>query len=168
MPLDKLNLGSGEMSLDGWLNVDIADGIDLSIFPWPFEDESASEVLVSHILEHFTKADARLFLDECWRVLAPGGFLWLAVPDMDKFIDCRLSGDWSPLNGYKWTDFNYLLGGDSTETRPEQRHRYMYNEETLETMCHWSSFKRIAKRLFNEQLDNPRYEQISLYMRAIK
>jgi predicted SAM-dependent methyltransferase len=167
----KLNLGSGEMNMTGWQNVDIADsggGVDLSVFPWPFEDNSASEILASHILEHFTKADARLFLDECWRVLAPGGCLWLAVPDMDKFINCKLSGDWTPLNGYKWTDMNHLLGGDMSETRPEQRHKYMYNEETIQVMCFLANFSCAFRRPFDGKLDNPRYEPISLYAKAIK
>jgi predicted SAM-dependent methyltransferase len=167
----KLNLGSGEMNMTGWQNVDIADsggGVDLSVFPWPFEDNSASEILASHILEHFTKADARLFLDECWRVLMGGGCLWLAVPDMDKFIDCKLSGDWTPLNGYHWRDLNWLLGGDLSETRPEQRHRYMYNAETLGSMCYGAGFNVLAPREFSPELDNPKYEAISLYMKAYK
>ena len=169
--MNRLNLGSGEMVLDGWDNVDIADnggGVDLSIFPWPFADESASEILASHIVEHFTKSDGRRFLQECYRVLMPGGALFLAVPDMDKFIDCRLSGNWTPLNGYVWKDFNWFLGGNEAETRLEQRHRYMYNEETIKAMCTQAGFVTVNNREFSEEVDNERYEAISLYIGAVK
>ena len=34
------------------------------------------------MLEHLDRAEARSFLGECLRVLAPGGILRLAVPDL--------------------------------------------------------------------------------------
>jgi predicted SAM-dependent methyltransferase len=163
MPLDKLNLGAGNRQLDGWLNVDITDGVDLTVFPWSFESNSASHILASHILEHLDKRTAYLFLAECARVLAPSGKLYLAVPDMDIFINCRLSGDWTPLRGYKWTDFNWFFGGDNTEGRHEQRHRYMYNEETLIVMMMGAGFFP-QRREFTHGLDTNEYEPISLYM----
>ena len=54
----KLNLGSGNKSYDGFLNVDKFDGFkpdivhDLEKFPYPFEDNSVSEIKMYHILEH--------------------------------------------------------------------------------------------------------------------
>ena len=166
MPLDKLNLGAGSRQLDGWLNVDIADNggsVDLSIFPWPYEPNSASHILASHILEHLDKRTAYLFLAECARVLAPGGELYLAVPDMDIFINCRLSGDWTPVNGYVWRDFNWFFGGDEREDRREQRHRYMYNEETLAMMLLTAGLIP-SRRQFIDELDTDDYQAISLYM----
>lgn len=56
--------------------VDIAH--DLNQFPWPFEDDQFDEVVGLHVLEHLQS-----FLDfhnEAWRVLRPGGHLYLETP----------------------------------------------------------------------------------------
>ena len=54
----KLNLGCGSKILDGYINVDKFDYYkpdivhDLETFPYPFENNSIDEILVSHVLEH--------------------------------------------------------------------------------------------------------------------
>ena len=61
----KLNLGCGKDYIDGWVNVDLYDDskcdvvYDLEKFPWPWEDNSVSEILIKHTLEH---------LGEDWKV----------------------------------------------------------------------------------------------------
>lgn len=135
--------------------------------PWPFADDSAQEIMASHILEHFTKADGRRFLAECYRVLAPGGQLHIAVPDMDVFVTCKETGDWTAVNGYSWRDFNWFFGGDMSETRPEMRHRYIYNEDILAAALTGAGFTAVTRRAPLD-IDNPRYHAISLYMTGVK
>lgn len=169
--LPKLNLGAGELWLPGYVNVDIDGGgepVDLSIFPWPYNDNSIGTIVASHILEHFTKYNALRFLNECYRILAPGGWLFVAVPDMDIFINCKLADDWTAVYGYKWTDFNWFLGGDMSEPRPEMRHYYMYNYETLRGMMYDVGFHHAYRREFSPDIDNPRHRAISLYMTGVK
>ena len=48
----------------------------------PFEDGRAAVVYASHVLEHLTRTQARAFLAESFRVLAPGGVIRLVVPDL--------------------------------------------------------------------------------------
>ena len=54
----KLNLGCGDKILDGWINIDKFDTFkvdivhDLERIPYPFEDDSVDEILLSHVLEH--------------------------------------------------------------------------------------------------------------------
>jgi hypothetical protein len=54
----KLNLGSGNRRIPGFINVDLTASCkpdvvaDLEDTPWPFRDDIADEVLMSHVLEH--------------------------------------------------------------------------------------------------------------------
>ena len=45
----------------------------------PIADESLDFVIACHLIEHVP--DPIFFLEECWRVLRPGGALFLAAPD---------------------------------------------------------------------------------------
>lgn len=166
----KLNLGCGHMRLEGFVNVDLAGSdqdVDLSVFPWPWGDYTVEGIVASHILEHFTKGDAYVFMAECYRILEPFGNLHIAVPDMDKFIQAHLTGDFSPLGGYAWTDLNYLCGGDETEINPAQRHKYMYSREALFYTLEAVGFEAYFDRQ-RAHFDNPDYEAISLYVTAVK
>ena len=78
----KLNLGCGDKKLEGFVNVDICGtpdvATDLSVFPWPFESESADEIYSEHFLEHVKDFEATLF--EIHRILKPNGVLHFKVP----------------------------------------------------------------------------------------
>jgi len=75
----RLLLGCGDERRDGWERVDRSPRAapdvvhDLDVVPWPFEDDSVEEVEANDVLEHL--ADVVRFMDECWRVLVPGGRL---------------------------------------------------------------------------------------------
>lgn len=166
----KLNLGCGEWQLDGWHNIDI-DQVDLACRPWPWDDNSADEILASHILEHFTKTDGFLFLLQCWRILKRGGVLHLAVPDMDKFIRCKLAGDYTPLDGYPWISLDDLLGGNTGDVSAKEsdKHRYMYCEASLSWTLTQTGFTWLNRRTIPvPPIDNPKWAAISLYMDAVK
>jgi len=81
----KVNLGSGNRAIDGFVNVDRkpdAPGVnvvhDLDSCPWPFESDSVDEVLMSHCLEHL--ADRNRAMKEVHRILRPGGTATITVP----------------------------------------------------------------------------------------
>lgn len=58
MGFKKLNLGSGDKRIDGFINVDKFDLFDpdvvhdLEITPYPFEESSVDHIIMSHVLEH--------------------------------------------------------------------------------------------------------------------
>jgi predicted SAM-dependent methyltransferase len=85
----KINLGSGEKPLPGFVNVDAladAPGVDVVADiseTLPFDDGSASLVYAAHILEHFPHAEVPRLLREWRRVLRDGGQLLIAVPNLD-------------------------------------------------------------------------------------
>ena len=167
----KLNLGAGNYPIEGFVSVDLRDADvchDLTQFPWPWMHNSVVEIFASHVLEHFDKETGRLFLEECHHILAPEGTLHIAVPDMDKFIEAKNTGNWQALNGYRWTDFNWFLGGDlEGEPRSEQRHRYMYTWESLACVLEDIGFVEVWQHGPCDW-DNPAYHAISLYASAMK
>lgn len=166
----KLNLGCGDKIMPGWTNVDLKKGDvchDLADFPWPFESESATEILASHVLEHFDQYTGKRFLLECHRLMVLGGTLHLAVPDLDIFVDCINRGDWSAVNGYKWRDLNHFMGGNDGETNLAQRHRYMYSTGSL-SFALWQVGFRASLRTGPRDFDSGEYAAISLYLDAVK
>ncbi len=78
----RLNLGCGERKKDGYVNVDLCGNpdqrVDLSVFPWPWENDSCDEVYSEHFLEHV--ADYEKTVLEMHRILKPNGVLHFKVP----------------------------------------------------------------------------------------
>jgi SAM-dependent methyltransferase len=82
----KLNLGSGQNPQAGYVNVDKSGTPDvkwdLEVFPWPWEDSSIDEVLISHVLEHLGETTAVFFgvIKELYRICKHGARILIAVP----------------------------------------------------------------------------------------
>ncbi len=85
----KYNLGCGNDYRHGWVNVDkYADArpdyvMDLEVFPWSIDDDSADEVLLSHVLEHLG-GHSDVFLNvmkEIYRISKAGAKIIIRVPD---------------------------------------------------------------------------------------
>jgi predicted SAM-dependent methyltransferase len=84
----RFNLGCGNAKRSGWVNVDkIAtctpdQVVDLEKLPWPWPDNSAEEVVLSHVLEHLG-ATTELYLGiikELYRVCRDGAMVTVTVP----------------------------------------------------------------------------------------
>jgi len=82
----KLNLGSGQHSQPGFVNVDKFGEpdlkCDLEVFPWPWPENSVSEILLTHVLEHLgAKTDTFIgIMKEMYRVCEPGAKIRIVVP----------------------------------------------------------------------------------------
>jgi len=78
-----LNLGCGEKILDGYVNVDNWGNpdvrADLNSFPYPWDDNSVDGVVMYHVLEHIPNWWE--CVQECARIIKPGGSLVVHVPD---------------------------------------------------------------------------------------
>jgi SAM-dependent methyltransferase len=90
-----LNLGCGKTRIPDSIGVDrikiegFADVIhDLDIIPYPFESNSVDEIHCYHLLEHLH--DPLRKMEEIYRILKPGGIIYLRVPhfsSMGAFTD---------------------------------------------------------------------------------
>lgn len=166
----RLNLGAGRQEIPGYIPVDLPT-YDLARVPWPWPDESCGAILASHILEHFSRDMGRVFLAECARLLRPRAVLGLAVPDMDRFITARLTGDATPLAGYRWTSLDDLLGGGAAEPVLAMRHQYLYCWASLAYTLQEAGLTPYRVTAATSRLGDvhsPDYAAISLYVDAVR
>lgn len=94
-PVIKLDLGAGRNPIPGFTTVDKYEPeaqvkFDLFTFPWPWEDDSVSELHASHFVEHVPREIRWHFFEEAYRILKPGGIFRLVVP---SFKSERAYGD---------------------------------------------------------------------------
>jgi predicted SAM-dependent methyltransferase len=90
----KLNLGSANQRIEGFLNVDALDWKgntdiyqNLEKFPYPFADNSVEEVLMIESLEHISFKNTVNVLREIRRILVEGGKLHIQVPDCGRMAE---------------------------------------------------------------------------------
>ncbi len=139
----KLNIGAGPTEIDGWLAIDRKLGDEayplkstrLGELTRPdgcVDDSVVDEIRASHILEHFSFADARAALKEWVRVLKPGSRIRLAVPDLDRIAEDRND----PKRLF------YLMGG---QVDGDDYHRSAYDESSLRALMEDAGLTQIRR-----------------------
>ena len=130
----------------------------------PFDDDTVDYVYSSHLLEHLRQADALRLLREVHRVLKPGGWVRICVPDLAHALTLFHSGR-------KEDALEYFFSVNQTGTL--NRHQYMYDEELMSSALRTSGFPEIHRREFRRgrvpdllTLDNRPEE--TLYLEARK
>lgn len=85
----KLNIGSGERHLPGFLSVDSrieCHGVNIVHDlrkPLPFKEDTVSVIFASHIIEHFWWQEVNSRLKDWFRVLKLGGYADIWTPDFE-------------------------------------------------------------------------------------
>jgi SAM-dependent methyltransferase len=114
------NLGCGSSFDPDWVNLDFIPASPAVVAhdlrkPLPFDSNTCDVVYTSHVLEHFSRGGARLFLKECHRVLRPGGILRVVVPDLEMIarlylqaLDGALDGDAEAAARHEWMTLELL------------------------------------------------------------
>jgi ubiquinone/menaquinone biosynthesis C-methylase UbiE len=80
----KIQLGCGKDYRSGWINCDVVQDVradkyfDLEVFPWPFPENYADEILLDQVLEHLS--NTLKVMEELHRILKPGGIVRINVP----------------------------------------------------------------------------------------
>jgi predicted SAM-dependent methyltransferase len=93
-----LNLGGGNVLFDRWLTADVVPRADVHMSvtkPLPVPSESVDVVYSEEVIEHVSLEQGKTMLQECFRILKPGGWLRLTTPSLDYFarkalesVDC--------------------------------------------------------------------------------
>ena len=110
-----LDVGCGVNKTPGAIGIDRnpasrADVVcDLDRFPWPLRDASFDEVRLIHYIEH--AADVVRTIEECHRVLRPGGRMVIETPHYTDFSSyCDPTHRWH-LNSFSFRYFGEDHGG---------------------------------------------------------
>jgi predicted O-linked N-acetylglucosamine transferase (SPINDLY family)/predicted SAM-dependent methyltransferase len=102
----RLLIGDGLPSREGWRRVaPIQEGGidflgDVRILS-TFADESCAEIGASHVLQKLPPQDILPVLNDIYRVLVPGGILYLSVPDFDELAALFSSSELSNADKFQ-------------------------------------------------------------------
>jgi glycosyltransferase involved in cell wall biosynthesis len=146
----KLHLACGHDYTEGYINIDLYAPDDavcdarFDVQKLPYDDNSVDEIKAFHIIEHFHFFEIKDVLEEWFRVLKPGGRLWLETPD---FLEtCRSFVEGSPVMNIE--DWRVLLYGHffAHPWVPGQTHKFLFTEQQLRTNLGWAGFKNITRK----------------------
>lgn len=151
----KLNLGGGEIPIEGFVEVDRKSGQE--IYPLAYGDNTAAEIRASHCLEHFSHKQVGDVLADWMRVLKPGGVLKIAVPDFAKIAQWYVEKKPGlPLQ-------SYILGGQTDEN---DYHKAVFDAGLL-TQCLVNAGLENIKAWKSEIADNASFD-VSLNLQGTK
>lgn len=145
----KLHLGPNLTGIhtNNFINIDIdprnrvADTIGNALDLSMFGSNTIDLILSSHIIEHFNSTDAVKALKEWHRVLKPGGWLVMELPDLDKCMLMFLNA----TNNEQRKDALIGIYG-RFDWVIYQGHQYGYNHPTLREILLSVGFKSTEKK----------------------
>lgn len=165
-----LDIGGGYRSgTNGWLTVDMSNECDIY---WdlrlgmPFPDNSVAKIYSSHLFEHLTYAEAQGLLDECLRVLKPGGSFSIVVPNAQMYIEWYTGAREVPADAFGWLPaYNQTTGIDALNyvAYMAGEHKYMFDQENLLHILRAKGFENVAKREFDPEIDMAERDFESIY-----
>lgn len=107
-----LNIGCGRRYHRDWTNIDL-ESFDDQVAQHditqglPYDDSQFDAVYHSHVLEHLDPKDGEDLLEECYRVLKPGGILRVVVPNLEQIATLYLKYHHSAWEGDQQAAVNY-------------------------------------------------------------
>lgn len=111
------------------------------VYGIPLPDQSVDYVYSSHLLEHLDRSSGRQLLEECWRILRPGGVARFGVPDLEVAWDLYACGEKERM----LHDFFFV-----TDATGLSQHRYAYDFELLSRALMEAGFVDVHRVHFGE------------------
>jgi hypothetical protein len=115
----KLNLGCGFDKKEGFTNIDITKDVnpdvvwDLTKTPYPFKNNSITQIYAKDVLEHIPRDKLLIVLEEWYRISKPNAIWEIIVP----FYNTRLANaNILHFGGFDFTSFDFLEENKSLES----------------------------------------------------
>ena len=163
----KLQLGSSENILEGWLCTDLYPPDARVVFldaakRFPFDDSTFHYVYSEHMIEHLPHEQGLSMLRECNRIIKRGGRIRVATPDLRVVAGlCAKDLDAEQRRYLDWATKEFLPAG-----RPDRPafvvnnlfrawgHQFLYDEASLRDSLAAAGFTEI-QRCEIQQSDDP-------------
>ncbi len=169
-----LEIGAGDKKgANGWLTIDITPNCDIF---WdlrkgiPFPDNSIAKIYSSHFLEHLTFKEGATFLQECRRVMSPGGEFSICVPNAKIYLNAYFHPKTIADQKIPWYEpaLNHTTNIDYVNYMAymDGHHKYMFDEENLICRLRQNGFHSVQQRAFDPELDLPERDFESIYAKA--
>lgn len=106
----KLNMGCGYKKMEGYINIDNEKAVnpdlllDLTKTPYPFKENSITDINARFVLEHFRKDKVLKILDEWYRISKDGAIWDLNLP----FYNNRQITNLDHYSAYDFNSFDFL------------------------------------------------------------
>jgi predicted SAM-dependent methyltransferase len=156
-PIRKLQIGAGQVDYPGWLNTDIAPGPEEAYLDatrrFPVPDGSIQYIFGEHVIEHLSYDNGLFMLRECYRVLAPGGKIRLATPNLMKYLQLFQEPKTEEVRSYLRRKIE--AHGWPQSSRPESMilnlemksfgHQYLYDPHSLSDRLTQAGFRMITE-----------------------
>lgn len=126
----------------------ISSIIDMSIVP----SQSFDAIWSSHNIEHIYHHEVAIALAEFYRVLKPGGFVLITLPDIQKVAEYVAQGNLeepiylSPAGPIAAIDILYGLGTDIAKGKYYMAHRTGFTQESLAQKMQQAGFDPVEVR----------------------
>lgn len=153
-----LHIGCGKVRLPGFINIDAEGAPDVRLDVrdgLPFPPGSVQGIYTEHFVEHLDQGELLAFLRDCRRVLAPGGRLRIATPDLAQTAREYLDGSWLgqpwlKAYGYEWirTGAEYL-----NVSMRDWGHKWLLDAEELERLLRLAGFDTIGPQPLGQSPD---------------
>ena len=170
-----LEIGAGNKAgKNGWTTIDMTENCDIF---WdlrkgiPFPNESVSKIYSSHFMEHLSYNEGQKFLNECFRVLMPGGLFSICVPNAKIYIEAYIN---STINLSKYCRYQPAYNNTTKidyinyTAYMDGHHKYMFDEENLLHILNSKGFKKVHLRDFDCNLDIIERDYESIYAVGFK
>jgi len=171
-------LGASRHRLDGWLATDLIPKTRHHVYldatePFPFPDGSIDRLLCEHMIEHVPAEAGAALLAECARVLAPGGRLRLATPDLDNVLG--LGADVLDERQERYVAWSNDLFGAAEGAGAvtvinrlfhEWGHQFLYDEATLRAALETAGFTDVRRMAVGHSND-PDFDGIDFHGESI-
>ena len=160
----KLQIGCsdvrGRYKAADWINLDIIkfDGVNVigSGLQLPFATGSIEKIHCVHVLEHVTRDKYKPMLREMYRILKPGGHLYVEVPDFQGTVrNLTIAFDAGDVDAiHIWTTSTY-----GKNERPGMAHYMGFYEGLLRREVRLQGFNDVIRLVEKEDMISTHYKQ---------